>query len=275
MNRVFSLRVVAIGTTVLLIAALSYAISFGVWANRNLVDSDTFAETTVAALTEESSREALANLAVDQLVETAPVLEPIAAPMKEAVAGALGSDRLGTAFVSLAARLHAIFFDGSSDGLVIDLSGIRELVVAAVAAVSPRLAERVPEGVYQSIEIVEPGTVPELSPALDAVRKLLWLALVLLVVTLAAVVWLTRARSTALLMIGAGLTISGAITALIVPGGRAMTLGSASNPDVEVLMANLYDHAVVGLKTQSRLILLLGIALLAGGYLMRRRATAA
>ena len=270
-TKVFSLRAALTGAAVLLLAALVYAVSFGLWANRTLVDSDTFASVTVNALSQASSREVLASAAVDQIVEARPRLDAVRGPLTDVIYEALASEQLQEVLSATGSRLHAILFDGSSEGLVLDFSRIRDRVVERVAAISPLLARLIPEDLFGSIEIVKPGAVPELSPAVDAVRTFMWVALVVVVGIAGLVWWRSRSKSAAMLVIGSGVTISGLVTALTVPGGRAMTLGTAEDPGVEVLVSNLYDGMIAGLKLQSRMILVLGVLLMVAGYLLRQR----
>lgn len=272
---VFSLRTALTGAAVLLLAGLIYAFSFGFWASRTLVDSDTFASVTVSALSEASSREVLASTAVDQIVMTLPRLDAVRGPLADVIYESLASERLQQVLSATGSQLHAILFDGSSEGLVLDFSQIRDRIVERVAAISPLLARAIPEDLFGSIEIVKPGAVPELSPAVDTVRTVMWVALIVVVAISGLVWWRSRSKSAALFVIGLGVTISGLVTALTVPGGRAMTLGTAEDPGVEVLVSNLYDAMIEGLKFQSRLVLVFGILLMVAGYLLRRRESSA
>jgi len=267
----FRIGTAIVVVTALLFAALIYVVNFGVWASRDLVDSAAFSESAVSALTEESSREAIANLVVDEIVEDRPVLALAATPMKGLVADALGNQAFESILVAVAGRLHASLFDGSADGITIELSAIRDRVVPVVAGLFPEVAEQLPEDVFEDVVIVEEGSVPELSPALTTVRRVLWLVLILAVGLGIALFFLIRDRANALLVVGSSVMLSGLITAFLVPGGRSLTVGSADNPDVEVIVSNLYNSLVNGLKLQSRLLLLVGVALVVAGYLMKRQ----
>lgn len=68
-------------------------------------------------------------------------------------------------------------------------------------------------------------------------------------------------------------TASALVTSWLVPGGRSLTIGLAEDPDVEVLIANLYDALAVSLRSQSRLVASGGIGTFGVvlGVLGRRR----
>lgn len=273
LSRIFSVRVALIGVSILLVAALVYAVSFVLWADRNLVDSQTFATGTVNALSEESSREVLATAAVNRLVTTLPALEPFSAPLRNAIAQGLANEQVQETLLTVGTKLHAILFDGLSEGLVVDFSVVRDRVVVVIEGIAPRLVPLIPDDLFDSIEIVAPGSVPELGPLVDQVRTAMWIAFAALLVVAGLVIWRSPSTPVTLLMFGGALTLSGLVTAILVPGGRSMTIGAANDPNVEVLIVNLYDELIGGLKLQSLAILLVGVALLITGFALRRRAS--
>lgn len=250
-----------------------YAVSFVLWADRNLVDSQTFATGTVNALSEESSREVLATAAVNRLVTTLPALEPFSAPLRNAIAQGLANEQVQETLLTVGTKLHAILFDGLSEGLVVDFSVVRDRVVVVIEGIAPRLVPLIPDDLFDSIEIVAPGSVPELGPLVDQVRTAMWIAFAALLVVAGLVIWRSPSTPVTFLMFGGALTLSGLVTAILVPGGRSMTIGAANDPNVEVLIVNLYDELIGGLKLQSLAILLVGVALLITGFALRRRAS--
>lgn len=63
-------------------------------------------------------------------------------------------------------------------------------------------------------------------------------------------------------------TASALVTSWLVPGGRSLTIGLAEDPDVEVLIANLYDALAVSLRSRSRLVASGGIGIVTFGVVL-------
>ena len=66
-------------------------------------------------------------------------------------------------------------------------------------------------------------------------------------------------------MIGIAFLAAGFGTALIIPGGKALTLGQINGASVEVIIANTYDEFTSYLKVSALVFALIGVALIAVG----------
>jgi len=268
-RKFFTPRRFAIGASLGLVIALVYVANFGIWMNRSLVDADEFVDSAVVAFEMESSRAAISSLVVDRLVEDRPVVAIASPLLEDVVADLLDGDRLESALRAVGLGLHDVLFDGSQDGIVVDLSPVGESVLPSLERFFPAIAEEIPEVFFGEVVIVEPGTVPELSPYADAIRKLVWLSIVLSIVLMGVIVKVVQSKWKAIAAIGGAITIAGLLTVVLVNRARSLTISLPRNADVEVLIINLYDQTAGALRTQGWWITGIGLALLVIGFGLR------
>lgn len=266
----FTAKKVAVGASVVLMAVLVYLASFGWWVSRDLADSESFAESTVAAFELESSRVAISELAVAKLAEDRPLVAVASPLLVDFMAGMLDGERLQTLLTRVTAQLHAIMFDGSQSGIVVDLTPVGDAIMPPLETLFPELASEIPTDVFREFVLVEPGTVPELSGIANALRALLWVS-VLLVIGLAGVmIWLRPVKWKGALAVGIGFVLGAVVTLFTIGQGRSITIGKPRNPHIEVLITNLYDETAQSLRSFAVWILIIGLAVIVGSVLYGR-----
>ena len=79
------------------------------------------------------------------------------------------------------------------------------------------------------------------------------------------ILWFVRQRYMGVAMIGIAFLVAGFGTALIIPGGKALTLGQINGASVEVVIANTYDEFTSYLKASALVFALVGVGLIAFG----------
>jgi hypothetical protein len=263
----FTTKNVAVGASVVLMATLVYIASFGLWVTRDLANSDRFAEHTVAAFELDSSRVAISELVVDKIADGRPLLTVASPLLVDFMAGLLDGQRLQTLLTRIATELHSIMFDGEQRGIVVDLTSVGETIMPPLEQLFPQLAAQIPDGIFQEFVLVEPGTVPELSAYAKAARALTWVAIILALALGVVMIWLRPIKWKGVFAIGLGMTVGGLVSILTIGNSRSITLGVPKNPNVEVLIANLYDETIRSLKSFAWWVLIIGLVAIAASLL--------
>lgn len=263
----FTSKNFAIAASVVLLATLVYIASFGLWVTRDLADSEKFAESTVAAFELESSRDAISELVVDRLAEGRPLLSVASPLLIDLLSGLLDGARLQSLLTRIAGDLHGIMFDGSQQGIVIDLTNVGAAILPPLEQIFPQLAAEIPDDIFREFVLVEPGTIPELSAYAKAARTLTWVAIILALILGGVMIALRQVKWKGAFAVGLGLAIGGLVSILVIGQSRSITIGIPENPNVEVLLANLYDETARSLKSFSWWILLIGIVVVVGSLI--------
>lgn len=271
MRSVFTLKTFAVGAGLVVLTALVYIASFGMWVNRNLVDSEAFVTSAVTAFEEESSQDAIAEIVVVRLIEDRPLIAIAKPLLVDLVAGLLDGERLERLVTAIGTRLHAALFDGSQEGIVVDLTPVGEQLMPPLERFFPAVAEEIPTELFTEIVIVEPGTVPELSPYSSAARTLVWIAMALAIALVVVIVRMWQSKWKAVVGVGASIAAAGLLTTSLVNQARSLTLDAPKNGNVQVLVVNLYDQLAGALKTQGLWLIVLGLGFVVVGLVIRNR----
>ena len=266
-----------------------------IWVERQLLDNDTWTETSTELLEDEVIRDQVAIFLVDQLyahVDVAKQLEkalpgetkrlsgPIAGGLRtlaERQAGdALAQPRVQSLWEQANRTTHAElvdFLEGDSDALAAEQGEVRLDLRTLVRRVGERvglrdLDRRLPE---QAAEI-ELASSDELDAAQDAVVVLKGLALTTTIVTMllyALHIWLAEGRrrkalrEVGLSLIGVGI----AVLALRELGGRAAVDGLVETASVEPAAEHAWSIGTGLLASQARSVIILGAIAIAGALL--------
>ncbi|MCB1247043.1 MAG: hypothetical protein KDB69_07255, partial [Acidimicrobiia bacterium] len=269
MRSIFTLKSIPIVVGTILIAVLVYIATFGVWINRNLVDTESFVGSTVATFEDETSRDALADLVVVRIVEDRPLLTLVSPLLSDLVAGLLDGDRLEAMLTTIGIKLHGILFDGTQTGIVIDLTPVGDLLMPPLERLFPSIADEIPADVFREIVLVEPGTVPELSPYAKGVRALTWIAIILVIALIVIHLVMRRSKWKAVLSVGIAFVGSGLATVVLVNQARRLTVASPDNADVATLVTNLFDNLTHSLRSYGWWVVVLGLVITAGSVVMK------
>ena len=257
-----------IASATVLLALMLYVFNVGLWVNSNVIDTEAFVEATVSSLQTESSRIAVAEIIVDELATDTPIVLLLREPLVDLFAAILETPRFAVVLFNVGELLHVAVIEGDGAAIETDLSSIEQLVRVPLRAIAPDLESLIPSDFFDSVTIVEAGKIPDASPYVAIAR---FTAIAAAVVALALgflIVALSRPRRFSLVMIGTAITVAALSTSWLVPGGRDLTIGVADDPNVEVLIANLYDALAASLRSQSRLVAAGGISILAIGLVL-------
>jgi hypothetical protein len=147
------------------------------YADRNVFDSERFADRATAALASDDVRALLA-AQVTQALETA-VPDAIAVrPLVEAVVdGAVGTGAFQGAFRGAAYDLHRSVFAKGASTVALTLADVGVLVIDALESLKPDLADQIPDSLEAELVAFSGGDVKALTDAARVASDVRWLAL--------------------------------------------------------------------------------------------------
>ena len=138
--RRFGTGALVVVSTVLLVAA-----SFGWWANRDLLDSERFSDSTVEVLQQTSVQDALTAFITQQISDAAGRNLRLAQPIISAIVReVVTSAPFQKVFEEALTEVHAAVVDGNAEDAVVNLSGVVGDVRAALKQIAPDLADNIP-----------------------------------------------------------------------------------------------------------------------------------
>ena len=277
-----------VGATIAIGALIGLLAVFAVWAERQLLEEDTWVETSTELLEDEEIRDALATFMVDALYQNVdvraeldqrlpPDLKPLAGPASAglrqltdtASKEALQRPRVQDAWENLNRSAHekliALVEDDSGEPVTLDLG---EIVTQVGEENGLDVGDRIPPEAAQ-IEVLP---ADELSTAQDAVKFLKGLAIVLTALALllwALAVYLASGwRREALRAIGFVVLVIGVAT-LVVRGlaGNAVTGSLASTASIEPAVENTWGIGTSLLADSGSALVFYGLIILIGTWL--------
>ena len=264
------MRRMTIVLATMLLAVSAYVATFGLWAAADVADRESFVESALVSFQREGSDDALGEVVAGKVIERFPALGLLRGPLSSLFSALITTEAFRPARVAVSEEIHAVVFEGEFEPVVIDLADYRDAVLASVGAISPDLADQIPEGAFSTFVIYDAGELPDASGAIGVVITLGWLSLVLALGLVALLVLSQRDASVFLLAIGAGLL--GAAVALIVivfVAGRYVGT-AAPNDAYSVLGRNLYDVLVGPLRSRALAIGAIGVVMIGISVVARR-----
>src|SRR5688572_12828478 len=289
-----------IGVTALLVVAtlLWIGLGFGIWANRQALNTENWVDTSTALLADEDIRTAVGLFIIDRLYQSDQVAErietvlpprlaqlakPAAAGLKEVAqrnAGrVLGTDVALQAWEGANERAHAALIrlvesDVASGEVRLDLGTLFEQMAAATG-LPPDAVENLPPTVT-SMEIASADRLEAARDALDLFKTIVWVLLVLAVGAFAAAIALSADRRKTILAVGGCMMFAGvALLALRRLAGSLVVDSLAEAPNAHAVADDAWDIAVSLLVDIAYGTLLFGFLLVIGAWLAGagRRAT--
>lgn len=237
-----------------------------IWANRYLVNSDTFTKTAVTSLTSDSSTEALASEIVDTALADYPVVKNIVGDTAtNFISGLLGSGRMEQALTAAISRIQIFLTSPQKDPVVIDLSGAKSTVEQLIT-LSGRQDQvqfdvnKIPN----QITVFDPSNYPNFY---QYTVVLTWLSPLMALGAIALLAWpyiAHRNRYREIMIIqGAIVAAAGVFGLLIGPLFRPLVLGNVTSANLRVVVGNLYDAFIATFNSQTMFIVWAGLLAIA------------
>ena len=282
-----------IGSATLLVLATIFVIAatFGIWAQRQALNTDNWVATTTRMLQNEKIREAVAAALVDRLYDTSavearlqetlpPRLDRLAAPaaagLKEvALRNAprvLGTNAALTAWETANREAHKVFVDVvegkvAKNGEV--TLNVQNLVrqIASGTGLPAGAADKIPPSVAQ-IQLLKSDQLATAQDAVRGFRDAVWLLIVLAVACFGGAIALSADRRRTVVSVGWCLIVAAiAVLALRRVGGTAVEGALADAPNAHAVAGDIWSIATSLLVDAALGGFLLGILVASAAWL--------
>ena len=298
-NRVMRGRGIAVGALLVIGTLLWTGLGFGVWANRQALDTDNWVDTSGNLLEDEDIRTAVGLFIIDRLYQSdavaqrieevlPPRLDPLAKPaaaglkqVAERNAGRiLGTDAALSAWKAANRTAHDALIrivesDVASGDVSLDLGSLFTQMAAATG-LPPDAVDKLPPSVT-SLQVASGDKLHTARDMLDLFNTILWVLLVLSLAAFGGAIALSRDRRKTVIKVGGCLMFVGvALFALRTVGGSVVTNALAEAPNAHAVSDDVWGIATSLLVDVSEGTFLFGLFLVAGAWLAGegRRATA-
>jgi hypothetical protein len=244
-RQVVSIVLAVIGCVLALIGGVA------LYAREQIFDSDAFADNAAAALKDDAVTRALADPITDQAIDRGPDALINARPvLLAATEGLLESTPFRSAFRKGARKIHKQLFSKDRNEIALTLANVNVLVANAVAAKSPKLAQKIPPDLGDRlVEVSESDAVLKVVRISDNVRFLGLVLPPLALLALLGSVAIAVDRRRALLIMASALVITAAIAFVGFLIGRAAVLSQFEDDTVHDAVAGVWNAFMGGLGT--------------------------
>jgi hypothetical protein len=237
------------------------------WLETEILDSESFVETTLVAMEDEATRDAAAAIIVDRLSDEFPLLRLLDSALIALFSDLIGRDVIEPLIIETSTDVHRRIVEGDQSELIIDLDPYRGLLLAPLESLSPQLAARVPDDWFRSVEVLEEGTLPDLAIYARRTELTAIIATLLAMALVAVIVTTTKRWFAAFSAIGLPLVLAGGFSALLVPGARFTAAIFLNDEPSTVLLTGVFNAFTQPLMSRSLAILAVGGLLLVAALL--------
>lgn len=228
----------------------------GFWLNRVFFDSKKLSEVTSASLQQESSRDSMSSLIVNQMFEDRPILRNTVGPrLQPVISGLLGTEVADSAIEFAIEKLHAAMTINQSEPIAIDLTPIKGVIVNIQTVLGRSEEERKvnPDNIPDEIVLIEQGKLPDIRTPSVVV---LWLSPIAAVFATAGMgYWIYRGRKAALLkrirITGYIMLAAGTLALLVGPLTEPLIVQLAKRSQGQVILSNLYNSLLESFNQQA------------------------
>jgi hypothetical protein len=248
-------------STVLLAVAL-YVANTAWWLDAEVLDTDEFVNSAVVVLNQPSSRDTMATIVVARLVEEIPLLTLVEDALVGVFSDLLGTDQLQDVLVLISQELHQRMVSGDTGPIVIDLEPYHDVLLSPIEAISPELAGLVPDSWFRSVEVLEGGVIPDLSPYAENGLRTAYAAVAIAFALVVIIIARTDRWMIRLVSVGGAFLVAGGLSVLAVPAGRATVSSIHGGTSREALVLSLYDELTRSLTAQSLALTFVGLAMI-------------
>jgi hypothetical protein len=264
-----------VSSVVLAVVGCVLALVGGValYAREQIFDSDAFADNAAAALKDDAVTKALADPITDQAVDRGPDVLINARPvLLAATEGILQSSPFRSAFRKGARKVHKELFSKDRGEIVFTLSHANVLLSGALAAASPKLADKIPTDLGDRlVEVTESGPVLKAVRISDNVRILGLLLPPLAILCLVGSVAIAVDRRKALLFTATGMVVTAGVAFAAFLIGRSVVLSRFEDDTVHDAVAGVWNAYLGGLGTWILALGFISILLAASAAMARER----
>ena len=249
-----------------------------IWAERTLVDSDTFSDRAVEALAKEEVRLVINDALVEQIEEGVDRELIAVRPILQAVVdGVIDSDVFREIARESVREIHASLLNREAGVLVLRLTDVFESVIVVLEAIDPELAAQIPDDLtdgvleirYASEDLADANE--QIVETIDTVRWLPWLLPILAIAIIAMGIWLAPRRRSALIFTGLALVAAAVLLFAGREGLRELLVDAPGDADAANAVGATYDVFTRTLVTWLMALGAVGLVIAAAGSTAGRR----
>ena len=261
-----SIVLIILGLAALLAAVLA------LWAERTLVDSDTFSDRAVEALAKEEVRLVINDALVEQieegverdLIQVRPIVQAV-------INGVIDSDVFRDIARESVREIHASLLDSEAGILALRLTDVFDFVIVALETIDPELAAQIPDDLKDGVLEIR-STSEDLAAVneqivemIDTVRPLAWLSPILAIAVIAMGIWLAPRRRFALIFTGLAIVAAAVILFAGRETLRELMVGAPGDADAANAVGATYDVFTKTLLTWLMALGAVGLVIAAAG----------
>jgi hypothetical protein len=244
--------------------------SLGVWTQRELLPTSSFAKLSTDVVREPDVQDALAQRVTDELIKQQPVLLLAEDLLRSGVLQVIQAPQFEQIFAASIADMHAQIERGD-DPLQLNLDAILPTVRDQVADINGTLAGQIPTSGIPPISVVSREEAPQLWDGVQIGRTVSWAIPILALVLLALAVLVAERRGVMLVVVGVGLAVISISLVLLIKLGRD-PLSNVVGSQVSVAAFDAgYDTVTDSFVTQTLVIAGIGIVAAVGGVVVSFR----
>jgi hypothetical protein len=236
---------VVVGTVLLLLGGI------GLYLDRAVFSSGSFADRAAGTLQDESVRAVISEKVSDEVVKARPDLVGVR-PIIGAVAdGIVRSPAFGSLFRAGVFDLHRSVFDSNRQSVALAVNDVGVLVIQAVQRFQPSAAKRIPAGLEAQLLRISDGTEGFVADSLrlaETVRSLTVIFLALALLCLTAGVLFAPDRRIAFRWVGVGGLASGLTAVVIYEVARLLLTGRAEDEQGQAAARSVWDAFLGGMR---------------------------
>ncbi|HEX21070.1 MAG TPA: hypothetical protein ENH19_00265 [Actinobacteria bacterium] len=248
--------------------------STGLWVERQIFNKDNFKTTAVEAIRTVQVRDAIANRIIISLTGSFPRLSDLAQKfVKPSLADFLNGKLVKGAVNNIAGEIQTALTSPKPKAISIDISALTGPAKTA-ANIIPKLDPDIKNAIKQlppSIELIKKGVIPSI---FTVGLVLMWLGRITGVAALIIVgymVWkaVVNRESLILKTLGIYISIGTALYLLLIWAFASPLLATIGDGDIRVIISKIFDAFTRILINQTWLVLIGGLLIVAGGYLLQ------
>jgi hypothetical protein len=261
-NKYKSTIFLSIAAAILLLVANS-----ALWVNNQIFNSANFAGTVTSSLTSESSRQAIAQGVTDQIFTDRPIAKRVAGDFStKIISGLLATDQFSSILNASAEKLQIYTTSGNQEDIVIDLSGVKNIVTRLVT-VADSFGQEIDieaENVPDQIVLINESDVPNFY---TAGLVFIWIAPIAFIASLIMFAYpyikKNKLNYKKILVIQSSLlAVLTSLSLLTGPMFKPPLLAQIDKPNGRVVVGNLYEAFIATFNSQLYTIILIAVAVL-------------
>lgn len=251
-----------IGASILavLTAVLLLLTSLGWWADRYLLDSRRFTDSSNKVLDQQDVQTAFAVAITDQISNAAGTDLRIVQPfISSIVSGVVQSDQFQNVFDAAVYRAHRAIVGGGARNAVLNLSDVVDRVRAAIEPIAPNIADKIPEGEQVRLRLLDKTQLNTVYDTLNFVKDAVIVLTILTILCFAGALALSPRRWRTLALTGWVVFGVFVVRLVLQRVGRGVVGGLTGVPEYSSAAKSAYQVVLHGLAVQTVVILVVAV----------------